>query len=213
MKNYIITLLDYPSSVRMGKTAFISGELQGWDLDIWPGVDGSKISVQDLQDTYGIHINEASRKCHHMMTTRPGVRGCFLSHWQLWNHCLEINETIGIFEHDVIFLDQMPQTLPAFKHVLKLQGFDAKPPRSAGTWYEGARAYFISPRGASRLIDWIRNNGALPADVQIGLDVVEIVPLDRGVIGLQITHNNKDHKHTNSFTWNLPGMERSRWRI
>lgn len=210
MKNYVITLLDYPDSVRMAKNAFISGHTLGWDLDIWSGVDGSAITIEKFQHEHGVNVNNVSRKCHHMMMSRPGVRGCFLSHWQLWNHCVHINQTVGIFEHDVIFCKPPPDPIPDFSHVLKLQGFDAKPPRPAGVWYEGARAYFISPDGADRLINWVRRHGALPADVQIGLDVVEITCWDHGLVDLQIRHHSKNHKHIHSFTWNLSAMARDR---
>jgi hypothetical protein len=32
---------------------------------------------------------------------KPGVMGCFYSHYRLWGKCVELNETIGIFEDDV----------------------------------------------------------------------------------------------------------------
>ena len=34
---------------------------------------------------------------------RPGVIGCFYSHYRLWQKCIELNEPIMIFEDDVIF--------------------------------------------------------------------------------------------------------------
>lgn len=141
------------------------------------------------------------------MQERPGVRGCFLSHWQLWLHCVRLNEPIGIFEHDVLF-EKSPSFENDFEHVLKLEGFDLKPSRPAGTWYEGARAYIITPAGAAKLIEWVRTNGCLPADVAIGNDVVNIVLEDNALVSLQLEHNNKQRKHTDSFTWNLDGMER-----
>lgn len=35
--------------------------------------------------------------------SRPGVVGCFYSHYALWNKCVELNEPIMIFEDDVKF--------------------------------------------------------------------------------------------------------------
>jgi GR25 family glycosyltransferase involved in LPS biosynthesis len=32
---------------------------------------------------------------------RPGVMGCFYSHYRLWKRCVELNETICVFEDDV----------------------------------------------------------------------------------------------------------------
>lgn len=35
--------------------------------------------------------------------SRPGVIGCFYSHYMLWEKCIELNEPIMIFEDDVLF--------------------------------------------------------------------------------------------------------------
>lgn len=35
--------------------------------------------------------------------SRPGVIGCFYSHYNLWKHCIDLNEPIMIFEDDVKF--------------------------------------------------------------------------------------------------------------
>ena len=207
MKNYIIYLPDYPDSVTMATRALQSAQEQGWQVDLWPGVDGSTISYEDLQQRYKLAACAWNKKCAVMIRERPGVRGCFLSHWTLWNHCRDHNADIGIFEHDVLFL-RPPKLRRDFGHVLKLEGFDEKPARPAGRWYEGARAYVLRPAGADRLIRWVQANGCLPADVNIGLDVVQIEIQDKGIIGLQVDHENKSSKHVNSFTWNLSEMRR-----
>jgi hypothetical protein len=35
--------------------------------------------------------------------SRPGVIGCFYSHYNLWKKCVELKEPIMIFEDDVKF--------------------------------------------------------------------------------------------------------------
>jgi GR25 family glycosyltransferase involved in LPS biosynthesis len=35
---------------------------------------------------------------------RPGVKGCFYSHYRLWQRCVELGETICVFEDDVRIL-------------------------------------------------------------------------------------------------------------
>jgi len=207
VKSYIITLLDYPQSMAMARQAWMSGQKLGWDLDFWPGIDGTKVSIIDMANQYNLRACDLNKKCLTLMQQRAGVRGCFLSHWSLWNHCLEANETIAIFEHDVLF-NQPPPSGVKFRHVLKMEGFDEKPARPAGAWYEGARAYLLKPAGARRLLAWSRMHGCLPADVAIGKDVVDITLLDQGMISLQVLHDTKASKHINSFTWNLEGMQR-----
>jgi GR25 family glycosyltransferase involved in LPS biosynthesis len=43
-----------------------------------------------------------------------------------------------------------------------------------GNYLRGAYSYIIKPHAAQRLIDWIKQNGFVPADQQIGDDVVDI---------------------------------------
>jgi glycosyl transferase family 25 len=32
----------------------------------------------------------------------PGVKGCFYSHYRLWKKCVELNESIAIWEDDIV---------------------------------------------------------------------------------------------------------------
>lgn len=206
MKSYIICLPQYPLSMKMARRALASALQHGWEAELWPGVDGRTVSLQDLTDVYGVHVNLASSKCARLMKQKSGVRGCFLSHWKLWHHCRDLDKKIAVFEHDVLIRSGPPKA--KFPDILKLQGFDIKPARPAGSWYEGARAYEITPSGADKLITWVAQHGCLPADVCIGLDVVDIQLHDGVLIDLQILHENKISKHEDSFTWNLDTMKR-----
>lgn len=207
MKSYIIYLPNYPDSVVMSHKALVTGMQQGWTVELWPGVDGRIVSYEDLERLYGISACPWNKKCAVMIKEKAGVRGCFLSHWKLWNLCRDQDQDIGIFEHDIEFL-RPPKLQRDFRHVLKLEGFDIKPARPAGQWYEGARAYILRPEGADRLIQWVKTNGCLPADVNIGLDIVDIALQKKDIIGLQNDHTDKSSKHVNSFTWNLDEMKR-----
>jgi hypothetical protein len=199
MKSYVIYLPSYQQSCSMANRACDTGRQFDWNINLWPGVDGRLL---DWAAT-GVNINSNDAKCRNMML-RPGVQGCFMSHYRLWQHCVEINKPIGIFEHDIEFL-AAPKQFPDFAHVLKLEGFLKKKPRPAGEWYEGARAYIIKPAGAARLLNWVNQHGALPADVAIGLDVVDI-ELDQSNKVQQHPLYGKTDKRENSFTWNLERM-------
>lgn len=57
------------------------------NLQLWPyNVKGKPIDADDSD--WG-------------KLSRPGVMGCFLSHYALWQRCVELNEPIMIFEDDV----------------------------------------------------------------------------------------------------------------
>lgn len=206
LKNFIICLEDYPKSMGPAQAALNSGQHHGWDIELFPGVDGSNIDVAQLIEHWGIQINSSNRKCQQQMHDRPGVRGCFLSHWLLWKHCVELDATIGIFEHDVEFLKE-PTNLPVFQDVLKLvEGFEPRRPMPAGVWYEGSSGYLITPNGAKKLIDWTLLNGCLPSDVAIGHDIVDIVLSQDNSVQLVRGRTDID-KRVDSFTWNLESMK------
>jgi hypothetical protein len=200
MKNYVIYLPAYVKSTSMAQQALATGKNHGWDIELFTGIDGAVATLEDFRLT----VNQSDAKCRDMLQ-RPGVQGCFLSHWQLWNRCVELAQPIGIFEHDVEFLGPCPNI--EFDHVFKLEGFLKKKARPAGEWYEGARAYILHPQGADRLIQWVKAHGALPADVNIGLDVVDIM-LDQTSCVQQHALYGKTDKRQNSFTWNLNTMEK-----
>ena len=47
----------------------------------------------------------------------------FLSHFSLWQHCLEINQPIMIFEHDAVQTDPLPESIRAgwgFKQMMSM---------------------------------------------------------------------------------------------
>jgi len=204
MKSYIIYLPQFETSTAWATHALATGLEHAWNVELFAGVDGRTVADNAGWARWGIGINGANAKCRDMME-RPGVRGCFLSHYRLWQQCLELNQPIGIFEHDIEFLK--PFSNKEFDHVLKLEGFNLKKSRPAGEWYEGARAYILKPDGAQRLIDWVQTNGAIPADVCIGLNVVDIVLQTDKLVRIAQQATDKWHKHKQSFTWNLEQQE------
>lgn len=205
IKSYIIYLPSYCQSQTMANTALKTGKQHGWNVELFEGVDGSTVSVADLLSKWGLKINSDNRKCQKQMDTKPGVRGCFLSHWLLWHRCRNLDQTIGIFEHDVEFLKPYA-AVDQFTDILKLvEGFDEKRPMPAGVWYEGTRGYLITPVGAKKLINWATINGCLPSDTAIGKDVVDIKLNFDHYVQLSQQYNKHD-KHVNSFTWNLESM-------
>ncbi len=199
MKNYVIYLPEFQNSCQLAFRALKSANALSWNLELYEGVNGNTLNWNST----GLKINPNDPKCRSMME-RPGVRGCFMSHFKLWEHCVNTNTIIGIFEHDIEFVST-PDSIENFQDILKLEGFLKKKPRPAGEWYEGARAYFITPQGANKLISWVKEHGALPTDVCIGLNVVDI-KLDLSEKVIQHPLFGKTDKRENSFTWNLEGM-------
>ena len=200
MRNFIIYLSDFRTSQDYAERAVRSAAKYGWAVELFPGINGNLLGNHGLDD-YNIKICEEDRKTREMME-RPGVRGCFLSHYQLWKMCAKGNEPIGIFEHDIEFIREAEE-FAKFDDILRLEGFELKKSRPAGHWYEGARAYILKPRGARKILSWIETNGALPADVILGDKVLDITCDTHSFVRQQNENKTKWEKHKDSFTWNL----------
>jgi len=166
MKGYIIYLPSYPNSVSMANRAMETGTMHGWNLELFEGVNGMKQGLAD----YNIKVYE--HKKAQRLLARPGTQGCFLSQYLLWQKCHTTNTPICIFEHDVVFKQPMGQYEDC--DVYKFEGFNKAKPIPPGNWYEGARAYRITPTGAKKILDWVHANGAMPADWMLCDGIVDM---------------------------------------
>ena len=151
----------------MANRAMATGREHGWRLELSPGVNGLKTSLAD----YKILSTKQSKKANKLLQL-PGVQGCFLSQYNLWNMCIRLGEPICIFEHDVVFKGPMGNYVDC--DVYKFEGFKKAKPIPAGNWYEGARAYRITPAGAQKIVDWVHTNGAMPADWMLCDGIVDM---------------------------------------
>jgi len=142
-----------------------SAKKHNWNVELFEGIDGRKVPfTHKIDHRYPKAVSELER---------PGVRGCFMSHYLLWKKCLELNETIGIFESDIIFY-KSPPLLTKEYDLVKLDGFKRAKPASTGNWHKGAHAYILHPSGAKKMVDWTDTWGASPADFMLGNKVVNM---------------------------------------
>jgi len=120
---------------------------------------------------------------------RPGVIGCFYSHYRLWKLCIELDEPIFIFEDDVIF--EREYTPVTWTDILmlctgksahenpKYTDYLYNPPETAealklpNTSMPGAVGYGITPAGAKKLVDTYKEE-FLPADTAMNQFVVKL---------------------------------------
>jgi glycosyl transferase family 25 len=168
MKHYIIILRNNKNSEIYGKNAIDTGKKYFWNLEIFDAIDGNNENLSD----YSLKPTDFSKKCKSAFN-RSGVVGCFLSHYKLWQKCIELNEPIGIFEHDIIFQKYHPTNIN-FEEILRLDKLPKGKDYGTGDWWEGSHAYFISPNGAKKLINWVDTYGAYPSDVMLGSKIVKI---------------------------------------
>jgi len=216
MKYFIITLTDNQTSLNFSNNAIESAKKFNINLNIWPAVNGLVDRSKTLKK---YKILKKS------LINRPGVLGCFLSHFDLWNHCLEINETILIAEHDALFIRYIPDDLEEhFTDILNLDPYsirnsnyhkqikdsiddnieyfyrNADGVSKAGEYTIGAHGYCIKPAGAKKLINFATTVGILPTDLHIGRNVVDLKCTTVPVISLQETHSYLNIKQLSSTT-------------
>jgi len=188
MKNFIIILKNNKISEFYGNNAMESGKKYNWNLETFNAISGKEVSLSD----YNLKATSSSKKCNSAFN-RPGVVGCFLSHYNLWIKCLTLNEPIGIFEHDVVFQKSFPNNVK-FEEVLRLDQLSKGKNHGTGDWWEGSHAYIITPLGAKKLVNWVTTNGAWPSDVILGTNVVKI-QFDKNAL-ISLDNSSKEHSLT-----------------
>ena len=166
IRGYIIYLPEFSNSVEWADYALNTGRKNLWPVELYKGINGHNATLND----YGLKIFKFKKALRYMK--RPGTLGCFLSHYLLWRKCVEENNPIHIFEHDVEFIK--PYKSIEFNSLIKYEGFKKTKPIQPGNWWEGARAYTIKPHAASKIIDWVHTNGAMPADWCLNDGIVDV---------------------------------------
>jgi len=149
--------------------------------------------------------------------SRPGVKGCFHSHYRLWKRCLHLNEPIAIFEDDVKFYRGFEPV--EFQDILVLSlgksSFYNEPYKTflenpSGTptvepWRNfsmpGASGYLITPKAASNLIKFYRHC-YIPADNAINKSLVNI-DIHTYIMGRNTLPEEGNISMTKSKDWNL----------
>ena len=187
MKAKIIILKNNQLSERVAKDCIEQATRFGISVEIFNAINGLE---------YQQHLEKLNiRPLKKFKKGKPGVYGCFLSHYYLWKECAESKEPYIILEHDGFLIKSLPgNILDQFDDVLKLESENpyrstyedrleltkdnnltyniVEPYRDMNNgagWYSvGAYAYIIKPQAADKLITWIDKNGFLPADQQLG---------------------------------------------
>lgn len=145
----------------------------------------------DFWNTYEITMLEKSTLSEKEIAkiSKPGVKGCFYSHYRLWRHCLAIGEPIAIFEDDVKFfrgyidvefedilvvsLGKSSFLSDPWKTFLENPSGDPKAIPWKNYSMPGASGYVIKPHAASALVKFYRNYYT-PADNAINKSIVNI---------------------------------------
>jgi GR25 family glycosyltransferase involved in LPS biosynthesis len=181
MKAFIIYLQGHQHSEKMALESQAQAKKFNINAGLFPGVNGL-----DAERHY--QITKVPRPKKKLKKGRPGVLGCFFSHYYLWKACSEQSDSFLILEHDGFIIKNIPENITDdFDDVLKLDACDpyssdynnileqeshldllikkywnrdAKNPVKIGTgnYFKGAYAYILKPQGAKKLINFIHKN-------------------------------------------------------
>lgn len=193
MKAFVIGLGRIPSSIKSAQATLDTLNSYGIEASHWEGTYGNEAAeifaaegrVLADQSFKGLPVDDEYRES----CSRPGVMGCFHSHYRLWKHCVELNEPILIFEDDVIFertfipVEWNDVLLLATGKTVHLQEFYSEKLYSPtgtpaavgfkGKVMPGAVGYGLTPTGAKKLTEFYQTI-YLPADNAMNLRVVNL---------------------------------------
>lgn len=117
IKSFIIRLEENEHSCQMAKECKIQAVKHNLQPKYFKAIHGN--NAEWHYNKTGITRQGKFKK------NRPGVVGCFFSHYYLWKTCIELNEPIVILEHDGYLIRPIDDNiLTNFDDVLKLDRLD-----------------------------------------------------------------------------------------
>jgi len=156
MKAFVITIMDNPESVRVAERCIRSAAKYGIEVEKFPAITPAQDPVNIAADK-GIPVDNFKE----VYSRFENCVSAFLSHFTLWEKCVEDNEQYMILEHDAYFIDQ-PNVFMQFDRAINLgqpsYGKAQRPmklgvnPLTSKPYFPGAHAYMIKPVGAKAFI-------------------------------------------------------------
>lgn len=195
MKCFIIRMKGNLISEDLAIDLANSLESQNINYDFFDAIYGDAVEKEFSKKELSLYYKQNNNR------KSQGVKGCFLSHYSLWENCIKNNENFLIFEHDallirplqdfgndfdVLNLDYASRVEEDYNHHLSLdkgdkilswpvapqkKGFISQIAKSS---IKGLHAYIITPNGAKKLIQKAKDIGTVPADVHVNSMYIDL---------------------------------------
>tara|TARA_R110002020_G_scaffold155663_2_gene336842 strand:+ start:6209 stop:6949 length:741 start_codon:yes stop_codon:yes gene_type:complete len=212
MKSYII--YNSPDSGTSYKANSLHASLQtfGYDAELFDGVwhtdsekfcdDRGVVLYKDWIRNSKEHIKKRTVEKFINSSDTPQNKGCFASHFLLWEKCVSESQPMCIFEYDAVIKSPLPKNiLDMFDEAIEIcraPTYD-KPPydrvnddanftdyQSIDYPYPGyargnSTGYVIKPQGAQKLIEISKTKGYLSLDTMLNRDWLDYKKLIPGV--------------------------------
>jgi len=173
MKAYVIRIKGHELSEQAAKRCIKSAAKQGLEVHPWNAYT-PKDNPMVLLENLGINPSPFNE----VYSRTLNCASAFLSHYSLWQHSVEIDESVVILEHDAVVHDKIPVD-SNFTHVMTF----SKPsygnyntpsllgvnPLTQKQYFGGAHGYIVRPIGAKQLIKQAKSQ-VKPADVFLNLE-------------------------------------------
>jgi cytidyltransferase-like protein len=225
MDAYIIHLPSIPASLKTatdlqnslkdhGIKAYLSEGVLGNEAVNVMEAEGRKIHPWGIK---GPNSPSAADDTSVLKAMSPGVRGCFLGHYRLWQKCVELDKPIMIFEDDVVLTRGFaPVTwedvlIVAIGHPTKSADYWANLNSPIGRpfaepWTKssmpGAMGYAIKPHAAKKLLE-VYEKTFLPADNAINQYHIKI-EICSHLMGRALVDEDGKKSLTRTKFWNAP---------
>lgn len=204
MKAFVITLKNNQYSNQVANRCIDSARKVGVTVQKFDAVNKDVaeqiMKINKLEWTWANNNTSAAicpiTKLHQHVYKTADLRariGCALSHYFLWQHCVDLNQPILILEHDAVFLRPLPEF--DFKGICQIND-PAGATRRGGWWSNemkkrggvgvfektwvteererhipdglaGNSAYVIKPHAAQELINTYHKLGVWPNDAMM----------------------------------------------
>jgi len=190
-KTFVISLCNSGSGIyqyhareRFHKTSQSASKFQ-WQIILFDAVNGYTLD-QTIWHTLNLQKPKAPKNKEKLtFGTKPGALGCFLSHYYLWRKCADLNESIIVLEDDADII-RSPTTISTSSDVVKLHSPRQKKYHPVtGEWSPCTTAYFLTPMGASKLLDFVHSTGPKYADKLIASNIVAWNYIDVPLINIR----------------------------
>lgn len=173
MKAYVIRIKGHELSEQAAKRCIKSAAKHELEVHPWNAYT-PKDNPMVLLENLGINPSPFNE----VYSRTLNCASVFLSHYSLWQHSVEINENVVIFEHDAVVHDTVPVNAN-FTHVMTFSKpsygkYNTPPmlgvnPLTQKRYFGGAHGYIVNPIGAKELIKQSKKK-VKPADVYMNLD-------------------------------------------
>lgn len=209
MKNFIICLSKISASLETATNLKTQLEKFGAEAELFEGTYGNDATV--IMDSEGrtIHprgikgIIDSNGRWAEKISS-PGIKGCFLSHYRLWQKCAELDEPIVIWEDDIVLSRKFlsidwkdvlvvalghPNKSPRYMPLLELPEGEPQALDYRNSSMPGCCGYAIKPNAAKKLIETYEKT-FLPADNAINSTIVKI-QIHSHIMGIAIVEGKK----------------------